>query len=138
MAATAAFMQDQNAGALERATQAIKVDPLNAMNHGTRAMIYNHLGKAPEAATDIKTALDLAPGNPWVVEILSNVFQSVGKTESALRNLALSKPGTTLERCELLLEANLPQLAVADAREYQSQIEGADQAMVASIVARCQ
>lgn len=140
VAASILFMTDQNEPALKAANKAVELDSMNAINLGYRGLINTNLGNIQEAAADLTEANRLAPDNSWIAGLLVKFTNSIGNTDLAVTYLCRPLKGdytaSLLDRCELFLEAQLPQLAFPDAAEYAQAAGDTNADQVASIKAR--
>ena len=140
VAASILFMTDQNQPALKAANKAVELDSMNAVNLGYRGLIHTTLGNVQEAAADLTQANRLDPGNDWIAGLLANFTNSIGNTDFAVTYLCRPLKGEytarLLDRCELFLDAQLPQLAFPDAAEYAQAAGDTNADQVASIKAR--
>lgn len=140
VSASILFMQDQNQSALKAANNAVELDSLNAVNFGYRGLINTNLGNIQEAAADLAQANRLAPDNSWIAGLLAKFTNAIGNTDFAVTYLCRPLKGDytakLLDRCELFLEAQLPQLAFPDAAEYAQAAGDTNAEQVASVKAR--
>jgi tetratricopeptide (TPR) repeat protein len=74
----------QEAKAMEDLGQAIALEPKNVKTWEARARIYGSSGRIPEAVSDVRQALALAPQEPRIQKLAAALFIAVGK-QSLLR-----------------------------------------------------
>ncbi len=80
------YLQEGNlAIAKEKLDRAMKQDPHNADIHGAMGLLYERLGKVKEADKEFRTALDMTPRNPSLINNYAVYLCSHDRTDQGVR-----------------------------------------------------
>ena len=85
ISATLLAEQGRTPEALVEARRAVDLDPRYWANHGTLGFLHTCTGENDAAVEDLERAWELAPGAPFLRELLADAYHRSGKDEAALQ-----------------------------------------------------